>query len=217
VVNLDYQHDYWNDVGPAKTFKHPVNIERLGQYVSPDSRIVDVGCGYGRVLGQLYAEGYRNLIGVDPAPQMIAAARDRYPAIDFQELTAPPALPLADASVEAVLLFTVLTCVPTDEGQRAIIQEISRILKTGGLLYISDLWLQTDERNRQRYLRDQSKYGKYGVFDLPEGVTVRHHDGEWIEELTRDFQRVALDNVDVRTMNGNPAKAFQWFGLKRPL
>ena len=25
---------------------------------------------------------------------------------------------------------------------------------------------------------------------------------------------VALDDIDVVTMNGNPAKAFQWFGLK---
>jgi hypothetical protein len=53
------------------------------------------------------------------------------------------------------------------------------------------------------------------VFDLPEGVTVRHHDRNWIETLTKDFQTVALDNIEVRTMNGNPAQAFQWFGSKR--
>jgi hypothetical protein len=80
-------------------------------------------------------------------------------------------------------------------------------------LYISDLALQTDERNLERYARDEQKYGIYGVFDLPEGVTVRHHDPKWIENLTSDFEMVALDDVDVVTMNGNPAKAFQWFGV----
>jgi hypothetical protein len=64
-------------------------------------------------------------------------------------------------------------------------------------------------------VRDEPKYGIYGVFDLPEGVTVRHHDPLWIEELTRDFARIGLDSVDVMTMNGNFAKAFQYFGVKQ--
>jgi hypothetical protein len=87
------------------------------------------------------------------------------------------------------------------------------VLSRGGLLYISDLWLPEDERNLTRYARDEQKYGVYGVFDLPEGVTVRHHDPAWIETLTSDFEMVALDHLDVVTMNGNPAQAFQWFGL----
>jgi hypothetical protein len=53
------------------------------------------------------------------------------------------------------------------------------------------------------------------VFDLPEGVTVRHHDPRWLEALTQDFDTLALDQIDVQTMNGHPARGFQWFGLKR--
>src|SRR6185503_4788625 len=215
MLDLDNQLDYWNRTGPSKTFGHPVNLERLSQYLSTDSRIIDFGCGYGRALGLLFEQGYRNLIGYDPAANMIARARDLYPAITFEEIIAPPKIPREDASVDAVLLFSVLTCVPTDQGQQALVEEIERALVPGGLLYISDLWLQTDERNRDRYVRDEPKYGRYGVFDLPEGVTVRHHDAAWIDELTRGFQTLALDNLDVRTMNGNPAKAFQWFGRKR--
>jgi SAM-dependent methyltransferase len=215
MVDLDNQLDYWNRIGPEKSFEHPVNVEWLNQYLSPGSRIVDFGCGYGRALGVLFEQGYRDLIGFDPAAAMVAMARDRYPQIEFEELTAAPNLPLADASVDATLLFSVLTCVPTDEGQRTIVGEIERVLRPGGLLYISDLRLQTDERNLARYDRDEAKYGRYGVFDLPEGVTVRHHHPKWIEELTANFQTVALEDVDVRTMNGNPAKAFQWFGRKQ--
>ena len=214
MLNLDHQFDYWNRMGPGKPFGHPVNLERLSQHLSPGSRILDLGCGYGRVLGLLFDHGYRNLIGFDPAPAMITMARARFPGIEFEEFSSVPHLPLSDASVDATILFSVLTCVPTDEGQRAIVSDVHRVLKPGGLLYVSDLWLQTDERNLERYARDQPKYGTYGVFDLPEGVTVRHHDPRWIEQLTRNFITVVLDSVDVRTMNGNSAKAFQWFGLK---
>jgi len=215
MPDLDRQLDYWNRIGPGKTFGHPVNFERLTQWLSPGSRILDVGCGYGRVLGLLSERGYHNLIGVDPAPAMIARAREYFPAITFEEFNSPPQLPFEDASLDAALLFSVLTCVPTDRGQRAIVAEADRVLRPGGLCYISDLWLQTDERNQERYSRGQSKYGTYGMFDLPEGVTLRHHAPEWLATLTSDFDTRALDHIDVQTMNGNPAKAFQWFGLRR--
>jgi SAM-dependent methyltransferase len=182
--------------------------------MADDARILDFGCGYGRCLGELFEEGYTDLIGLDFSPAMIAAARERYPEIAFEEIESAT-IPLPDASVDGALLFSVLTCVPTDEGQRAIVNELRRVLRRGGLLYISDLALQSDERNVSRYIRDEAKYGTYGVFDLPEGVTVRHHDPRWIETLTSDFTTVALDPVDVVTMNGNPANAFQWLGLKQ--
>lgn len=214
MVDLNSQIEYWNTAGTEKPFAHPLNLRRVRQWISDEGRILDFGCGYGRTLGELFAEGYDNLIGLDFSPAMIAAARARFPEIQFEEVHSLT-VPLPDASVDGVLLFSVLTCIPTDEGQRTLLRELRRVLNRGGLLYISDLWLQTDERNLSRYDRDEQKYGVYGVFDLPEGVTVRHHDPTWIETLTSDFEMVALDDVEVVTMNGNPAQAFQWFGLKR--
>jgi SAM-dependent methyltransferase len=212
LVNLDRQLEYWNAEGSRKPFAHPLNLQRVGRLLAADSRILDFGCGYGRSLGELLNAGYCNLVGFDFSPAMIAAARTRFPEIAFHELQSST-IPLPDSSVDGALLFSVLTCVPTDAGQRAIVAELRRVLRPGGLLYISDLWLQHDERNLIRYARDEAKYGTYGVFDLPEGVIVRHHDPKWIESLTSDFETVALDHIEVVTMNGNPAKAFQWFGV----
>lgn len=212
MTDLNSQLEYWNTAGTQKPFAHPLNLRRVRQWISDEGRILDYGCGYGRTLGELFNEGYEHLIGLDFSPAMIAAARARFPEIQFEEVHSLT-IPLPDASVDGVLLFSVLTCIPTDEGQQTLMRELRRVLNRGGLLYISDLWLQTDERNVARYERDEQKYGIYGVFDLPEGVTVRHHDPRWIETLTSDFELVALDDIEVVTMNGNPAKAFQWFGL----
>jgi len=213
MIDLDSQLEYWNSEGPQKPFGHPVNLRRLAQWLNPESCILDFGCGYGRCLGELFNAGYRDLIGFDFSPAMVAAARKRFPEITFQEVESLT-IPLPNSSVDGALLFSVLTCVPTDDGQRTLVSELHRVLRPGGLLYISDLSLQTDERNIARYARDEAKYGTYGVFDLPEGVTVRHHDSKWIRTLTGDFEVVALDEIEVLTMNQNPAKAFQWFGLK---
>lgn len=212
MTDLNSQLEYWNTAGTQKPFAHPLNLRRVRQWISDEGRILDYGCGYGRTLGELFNEGYEHLIGLDFSPAMIAAARARFPEIQFEEVHSLT-IPLPDSSVDGVLLFSVLTCIPTDEGQQTLMRELRRVLNRGGLLYISDLWLQTDERNVARYERDEQKYGIYGVFDLPEGVTVRHHDPKWIETLTSDFEMVATDDIEVVTMNGNPAKAFQWFGL----
>jgi SAM-dependent methyltransferase len=209
---LDLQIDYWNQVGPTKPFAHPVQLELLRRWLSPTSRILDYGCGYGRALGDLHSNGYDNLIGVDPAPAMIAAARQNFPSIAFDVLDDYRSVNLPDASVDAVLLFAVLTSVPTDDGQRAIISEITRLLRPTGVLYISDMWLQADQRNVERYAVGEKKYGIHGVFDLREGVTVRHHERAWIETLTKDYELLNLEEIAVHTMNNHPATAFQWFG-----
>ena len=145
---------------------------------------------------------------------MIAAARKNYPSLSFEVAADYRNVALPDASFDAVMLLSVLTCVPTNDGQRGILAEIERLLAPMGVLYISDLWLQKDARNVERYERDAKKYGTYGVFDLREGVTVRHHDRAWIETLTKDFEVLHLEEIPVSTMNGNPATAFQWFGRK---
>src|SRR5262245_13441409 len=177
--HLDSQVEYWNGVGSTKPFRHPVNLDRLKDLLAPESRIVDLGCGYGRVLEILTGNGYHNLVGFDTAPAMITEARRRLPSGVRLEAVVAPHLPLPDASVDAVLLFAVLTCVPSDEDQQAIVREVERVLRPEGLLYISDLWLQSDARNRARYQRDEARFGTYGVFELDEGVVLRHHDRRW--------------------------------------
>jgi hypothetical protein len=52
------------------------------------------------------------------------------------------------------------------------------------------------------------------VFELPEGVVVRHHESGWIEELTGSFTQLEYEDFNVTTMNGNASAAFQYLGRK---
>src|SRR5206468_9123240 len=123
-------------------------------------------------------------------------------------------LPIKSGSIDAVLLFAVLTCIPADRAQGIVVAEVARVLHPGGLLYISDLLISDDHRNRERYERYADRYKCYGVFELPEGVVVRHHRKERIEEVTSAFQRVEYESFTVTTMNGNSSPAFQYLCLK---
>lgn len=46
--------------------------------VGPAARILDAGCGPGRVGGELFRRGH-DVVGVDVDPELIAAAREDYP------------------------------------------------------------------------------------------------------------------------------------------
>jgi SAM-dependent methyltransferase len=177
--------------------------------VDGPATILDYGCGYGRTLQALEEQGFSNLNGVDTSQGMISRARSLYPAMRFAVLDAPPMLAYPDASLDVVFLFAVLTCIPRNDAQRWLVAELSRVLKPGGMLYISDLLLQDDERNRDRYARFAERYGTYGVFETSDGAVCRHHPSDWFTSLLADFEIADTCQITVATMNGHESKGIQ--------
>ena len=205
------QAQYWDRVAWAKTFTLPVNLPLLRTHLPLDSKILDYGCGYGRTCQELAACGYSTITGVDSSSEMIRRARQMNPGLRFDVHTASD-LPYAENTFDAILLIAVLTCIPAGEDQRSLVGTLKRVLRPAGILHVVDYVLQTDERNRQRYARYADEFGVYGVFRLEEGGIFRHHSLDWIKVLLADFELVDLSFVDVRTMNGHPARAFQYSG-----
>jgi SAM-dependent methyltransferase len=211
---LNSQVGYWDRVAPEKRFSHPLRLDWLARYLqNAEAPILDYGCGYGRTLAELSAAGYTNIFGADFSHAMLARARDEIFTAGLIQNDGC-SLPFKSESFDVVLLFAVLTCVPASDEQRSLLTEVERVLRPGGLLYISDLLVNTDPRNRKRYDEFAQPYQCYGVFELPEGVVVRHHTEEWIEEITASFQKLEYEPFTVKTMNGNASAAFQYLGRK---
>jgi SAM-dependent methyltransferase len=200
-------------VANEKRFSHPLRAEWLAKYLEPQALVLDYGCGYGRTLEDLSVAGYGNTVGSDASAGMLSRCRSLLPGQSLI-LSDGHTLPFKDGSFGAVLLFALLTCIPLDTDQRSLMREVKRVLRPGGLLYVSDLLLNDDARNRGRYERFREAYGTYGVFELPEGVVVRHHSPEWIAELTASFEQLEYAPFDVLTMNGNKSNGFQYLGRK---
>ncbi|MBJ6727995.1 methyltransferase domain-containing protein [Geomonas sp. Red875] len=106
-------------------------IEALA--VAPGNVVLDIGCGTGRlafhVADQVGPTG--RVIGLDPLPERIALAREKYdhPRISFQTGLAEDLSFLADESVDIVYLSAVFHWVPDKERALA---EIRRVLRPGG-------------------------------------------------------------------------------------
>jgi SAM-dependent methyltransferase len=216
MASLDHQMEYWNSTGARKTFTHPLEpswLSRLGT----SARILDYGCGYGRLVGEVRQLGFAAVEGVDLSPGLIARARQQWPEARFTTIQTPPTLPHPDESFDAILLFAVLTCIPTDTGQRELIAELRRLLRPASLLYLSDMCIQDDERNRARYEAFAATYGVYGIFETGDGAVCRHHEPGWLRSLLTGFDQVAVREITVETMNGHPAQITQLLAQKKPL
>jgi ubiquinone/menaquinone biosynthesis C-methylase UbiE len=205
------QKPYWDSVAGEKRFDHPLRLGWLASHFLTGQTILDCGCGYGRLLGELTQNGYRNIVGADFSDGMLRKCRQLSPGLTLVQADAET-LPFMDGSFDAVLLFAVLTSMPFKDQQRALFSGVQRILRRGGLIYISDLLLNTDRRNVDRYQRFAEQFGTYGIFELPEGVIVRHHTEEWIRSLTAAFDCLEYETFTARTMNGHSSAAFQYLG-----
>lgn len=214
IKDIKAQSGYWDRVAQEKCFSHPLRLDWLAGYLkNPLAGILDYGCGYGRTLAQLYEANYHNVVGSDFSEAMLRRARREVPNSKLVR-TDGSVLPIKSESFDAVLLFAVLTCIPNDNDQQVLVSELERVLRPGGLLYISDLLVNDDLRNRERYEQFADGYKCYGIFKLPEGVIVRHHLKAWIEQLTGSFEQLEDEPFTVTTMNGNSSSAFQYLGRK---
>jgi demethylmenaquinone methyltransferase/2-methoxy-6-polyprenyl-1,4-benzoquinol methylase len=106
-------------------------------------RILDVATGTGMVAAELLARADCSVVGVDQSPQMLAAARARFaalepagggPGVEARQRVEliegeAEALPLADASFDA-LTFTYLLRYVDDPP--ATMRELARVVRPGG-------------------------------------------------------------------------------------
>lgn len=207
-MNIDNQKDYWNKVAAQKEFTHPLDEQLLKKYFAKENIILDYGCGYGRIVHQLLNRGFKNTTGFDTSSELIKKGNAHlaiYRIDSFHDL------PVRNQTLDVVILFALLTCIPSNRGQKNLIQHLYAKLKTGGILYISDYYLQEESPSQetQRYGTLNNDAQNYGVFSLEEGVTFRHHSREWIQELLQDFELTEEKTLEVVTLNKHKAQAFQ--------
>ncbi|HDO06765.1 MAG TPA: class I SAM-dependent methyltransferase [Bacteroidetes bacterium] len=206
-MKTSLQKAYWDKVATEKNFTLRPDFHLLESGIDKDAFIVDWGCGYGRTLEELYRAGYRNMLGLDFSGEMIARGQKSFPYLNLQ-IVENIHTNLPDNSVDMVLLFALLTCIKENEEQQKLMKEIRRILKPGGWVYVIDFLLNNDERNRNRYVAFAEKYGVYGVFDLPEGAILRHHEESYVKRMMKDFTITHFEKTENKTMNGHISNGF---------
>lgn len=100
-------------------------------------RILDIGCGYGSLVGFLSNQGYE-AEGIDSDETCIAIARKLFPGVNVRTCNAVEMSDLADHSFDAIVLKDCLHHLIEEGDVTAIFKNFRRILKDSGMIVILD-------------------------------------------------------------------------------
>lgn len=205
---------YWNDIGSQKVFEDPLYLEKLSPFLSPTDLIIEYGCGYGRMMRILKSGGYSNLKGFDFAPNMIRRGLAENPDLDLRLLEKGGVIPCDDESADALVMSTVLCCITDEKELVALFEEIRRVLKPKGVLYITDFLICEHPRYQGKYAEGLEQFGIWGIYTTNENLTVRHYTTKVLMDLLRAFDIQWFEQFDFKTMNQNPARTFHCIAKK---
>jgi ubiquinone/menaquinone biosynthesis C-methylase UbiE len=120
-----------------------------------DARLLDVGCGTGRTLHQLWrAHPKLRLHGADLSPAYIKRARKRL--LEVEEITLAAengeALPWADGTFDIATSVYMFHELPRN-ARRNVVRELMRVVRPGGLVVIEDSAQLAESRALEGVLR----------------------------------------------------------------
>jgi SAM-dependent methyltransferase len=99
-------------------------------------RILDWGCGCGRVTRHMLGRGYASVRGCDIDPDAVAWCDSNLAGAEFIPSDPDPPLPLADGEVDVVFGCSVMTHLDAEQQDRWL-TELRRVAAPGGLVLLS--------------------------------------------------------------------------------
>lgn len=137
----------------AETYHSGVKLANMlldDGFITPSDRVLDVGCGNGRLAMGLYSIGLDTYTGMDIIPQCIEFCRDTFKGTGYRfyklnnrnshyhdgEL-APHDVkyPISSNSIDIVIAFSFFSHTATVRVAQAHLAEIKRVLRSGGVLF----------------------------------------------------------------------------------
>jgi len=133
-----YWDDYWRRCGKDTNFITNNTIYPLypiDKYIKRDHKILECGCGLGRVLKHYYYQGY-NIEGIELNSNAVKMLLNEDPMIPVK-MGNVLSIPYADGEFDVVMAFGVVSCLEQIQDRDRALNELRRVTKKGGLLCCS--------------------------------------------------------------------------------
>jgi SAM-dependent methyltransferase len=154
--------------------------------VTAGMRVLDVGCGPGGLTTELsHRVGSHNVAAIDPAPQFVAACRERNPDADVQQGVAEQ-LPWPDGEFDAALSCLVIAFMSNPDGG---VREMARVTRPGGNLAACMWDIASGGMTMLRIFWQAARQVEPGV------EAERQLAGTGEGDIVARFERAGLENV----------------------
>lgn len=155
------------------------DFKALKKYANPGEKILDLGCGSGR-LSDLFANTQYEYMGADNCSAFIEWAKANHPDKEFRLLENDLTLPFRNGAFDVVYSLAVLHHIPSEKYRVAYLKEIKKVLNKDGRLVITVWNLWTNKKANRRIFKANilKTFGlskmDYNDFFLPFHETQKH-------------------------------------------
>jgi len=120
------------------------DLEVFKDYIKPDDKVLDLGCGNGR-LYEFLKDLSIDYLGIDNSEGLINEAKKKYPKVadkfkigNALDLNFPDSQPACAGRFDVVIMVAVLNHIPSEELRLQVLNNVKRILKPDGYLLMTN-------------------------------------------------------------------------------
>lgn len=189
---------YWSNEDPEKILAG-VNFpgQELLSLLELKSKILDVGCGSGKVSEYLQAKDY-NITGIDINKKALEENKKRNSNITYLEADITKKLQFDDSSFDAITVpYVFVSIIDKDEATKAA-DELIRVLKVGGVLWLCEATYSKDYEDRYKIGKELTGLENVAATLYSDGPKkgkiqrfIRHYSNEEIDELFQSLKRLS--------------------------
>jgi|SRR6056297_412974 len=188
----------WDQVATEVDFNLEIDRMRILGMIDRKSKVLDFGCGYGRITNLLGECGYTDVKGVDPSRAMIERGRKAFPGVSLMHLEGVD-LPFDNNAFDLVVICAVFTCIPSLDKRAGVAAELNRVLRPGGIIHMAE------------FCSEESKSFISGL-----GLPMRYSNPKELRTVFSDFSCLHDEVASTNTMSGESACSYRAF-LQKPL
>ncbi|ARS89029.1 methyltransferase domain-containing protein [Natrarchaeobaculum aegyptiacum] len=151
-----------DDYLESAVHRQGADLERVADWCSDATQVLDIATGAGHVAGAVAARGVSRVVAADAAPEMAATAESEFDGVEGVIADAE-ALPFATGAFDAATCRIAAHHFPDPE---AFVSEVSRVLEPNGTFAFEDNVAPADDDldafiNRVERLRDPTHVRSY--------------------------------------------------------
>jgi SAM-dependent methyltransferase len=157
-INREFYTAFASAFAESRSLAQP-SLHRLLAYVPPGGRVLDVGCGHGRVAHLLDRDRPgASYLGLDFSARLVRLAQEETAsltkvkvAFDVADLTEPGwSERLGDCRFDTILLLAVLHHIPAYQNRLEVLNTLGDHLRPSGRLVVSAWQFTTNPRMRRK-------------------------------------------------------------------
>ena len=183
-------NEYWAKIPSEQIMTRKiVPGDELLTQLPPGAEILDLGCGNGHISKYLFEKGYR-VSAIDINNDAIRLNKERYPNIHFVCSDIKKELPFQNGTFDAITISFVLTSFIDEKERNSLLNEIERVLKPGGFVWLREPLVSPDYALRYEIskpiLSKEYSFFVYSEKNLSHAVTTTAELQKTIENKQTD-------------------------------